>query len=501
MIRLYISNEQLNEDIQIARIDNDRYNQKRLIFVSDVDDKDEIFFVKDVLKKFGAAWDNQDKVWYFSTFKKPQEEVFRRAVDARNAANTFLKEKGKDKPEVSDDVKIKREKLINSFEEVEEFIAKSNFDSVTKEELSRKLEEFVNDLANEVDEPTLMAKIQEYLNFASRFHQYSFYNRILIYIQRPDAERVASVNTWKKFGRTLKDTAKSIWIWVPIMKEPSKQEKEQILEKFYKDLNIPKGQKLTDEQKTELSKRFDAVSTLVGWKEGRVFDISDTIKTDDGAEDIVQMPQWDDDNTPDEMADKVSEGIIQVAKDLGINVKIVKGLGGAKGVSMGGNIEILDNISGISKASVLVHELAHELMHQQYLKNKPTIDNASVVDDDNSDIVNAYVGRNPKEVNELQAEATTYVVLRNYGIKNKYNSVYLALWKAKGPQIKANLNIITNTASVIIKRLDKYLGSKNINEFMEPWLTNESIDEFDINEINLNIMEQKSIIKNIINEG
>jgi hypothetical protein len=64
MIRLYISNEQLNEDIQIARIDNDRYNQKRLIFVSDVDDKDEIFFVIKI--KFGI----------FPHLKNPRKKYF-----------------------------------------------------------------------------------------------------------------------------------------------------------------------------------------------------------------------------------------------------------------------------------------------------------------------------------------------------------------------------------------------------------------------------------------
>src|SRR3954468_11277451 len=62
-----------------------------------------------------------------------------------------------------------------------------------------------------------------YLNTASKFHNYSFNNRILIAIQRPHATQVMGAGGkdgktgWKSFGRHIVKGEKAIWILGPIM--------------------------------------------------------------------------------------------------------------------------------------------------------------------------------------------------------------------------------------------------------------------------------------------
>ena len=48
-------------------------------------------------------------------------------------------------------------------------------------------------------------KYKKYLAVMSRFHNYSFNNTMLIYMQSPQATRVASYTKWKdSFGRQVK---------------------------------------------------------------------------------------------------------------------------------------------------------------------------------------------------------------------------------------------------------------------------------------------------------
>ncbi len=47
-------------------------------------------------------------------------------------------------------------------------------------------------------------KLVEYLGMLSRFHQYSFGNCIMIYMQRPDATFVAGFGRWKELNRFVK---------------------------------------------------------------------------------------------------------------------------------------------------------------------------------------------------------------------------------------------------------------------------------------------------------
>ena len=65
-----------------------------------------------------------------------------------------------------------------------------------------------------------------YLSTMSRFHQYSFNNSVLIYLQNPKATRVASYTKWKdSFGRQVKRGEHGITIIAPT---PYKKKVEEV---------------------------------------------------------------------------------------------------------------------------------------------------------------------------------------------------------------------------------------------------------------------------------
>ena len=59
-------------------------------------------------------------------------------------------------------------------------------------------------------------KYKEYLNVMSKFHNYSFNNLMLIYMQKPDATNIAGYTNWdKSFHRHVKKGEKAIKIIAP----------------------------------------------------------------------------------------------------------------------------------------------------------------------------------------------------------------------------------------------------------------------------------------------
>lgn len=58
-------------------------------------------------------------------------------------------------------------------------------------------------------------KYKEFLKVQSQFHAYSFNNAMLIYLQRPDATRVAGYKSWQKFERFVMKGQKGISILAP----------------------------------------------------------------------------------------------------------------------------------------------------------------------------------------------------------------------------------------------------------------------------------------------
>ena len=56
---------------------------------------------------------------------------------------------------------------------------------------------------------------QRMLKVASKFHNYSFNNQLMIFLQRPEATHVAGFNRWKSLNRFVKKGEKGIAIFAP----------------------------------------------------------------------------------------------------------------------------------------------------------------------------------------------------------------------------------------------------------------------------------------------
>jgi hypothetical protein len=372
----------LNESLKLQL--NKENNE--LIVISDLEGKaasQETFSNKNVLKQNGFKWNGTN--WVISS-------------DKLNIAKQTLT------------LINKAEYLIDKLEDLEEAV--DNSDSDKKSSLKAKLEMYINDLANATDEKALSAEIRRYLTFFSKFHDYSFYNRMLIFIQNPEATRVASYKKWQEKNRQVKRGAKAISILAPIINKS----------------------KAGDEDKDDV----DIRQNVNGFRAVNVFDISDTEATSPEGE-IPMVPQWWGENTPSETAEELFGYVSEVASDMAIKVTKTDSSRGEKGFAAGDHINISSDVEGVGKLSTMIHEIAHELMH---FKSK-----SIYYQDDEV--------RSSSALKELQAESVSYVVLKHYGLPVSHHTTYLALWKANKEKIQNNLEVISKVSQFIIDRIDE----------------------------------------------
>ena len=166
----------------------------------------------------------------------------------------------------------------------------------------------------------------EYLRMAARFHRYSLHNVLLIALQKPNASYVAGFRTWQKLEHFVRKGEKGIWILAPMLK--------RLVE-------------------ADSSRREIETKRIVGFRSAYVFDVSQT----DGA--------------PLPTSDTVSGDpvvyrcrLLAHAVSQGISVEYSAGIAPARGMSLGGRIQLLPDMTPAEEFATLVHEVAHELLHR-----------------------------------------------------------------------------------------------------------------------------------------
>lgn len=397
-----ISAPSLNEGImrEALKLQHDKA-QNRLIVISDLEGREgsqETFKNKAVLKQSGFVWTGTN--WAIPADKL---EIAKKTLSLVNKA----------------------EYLIDTLEDLELAVEDSAADN--KSLLKARLDQYISDLANATDEKALSAEIRRYLTFFSKFHNYSFYNRMLIFIQRPEATKVASYKLWQSKYRQVKKGAKAITVLAPAGKPETIQYDDDETTELLGQIGVKNKPQIT---------RFRAVN---------VFDISDTEPIDERGE-VPDAPQWWGDNTPSETADILFGAVSEVASDMGIKVTQSDAQGGERGYSAGDHINISSDVSGAGRLSTMIHEIAHELMHWK---------KSSIYFIDNGE------GREKSELQELQAESVSYVVLKHYGIPVSHHATYLVLWKANKERIQNNLEIISKVSQFLITKIDEQVSGTN----------------------------------------
>lgn len=232
-----------------------------------------------------------------------------------------------------------------------------------------------------------------YLEFASRFHHYSFGNILLALHQFPNLTRMAGLRQWNRLGRRVRAGQKGIMILAP--------------------MTVRKGiEEASDPESTETP----ALQTATFFKPVYVFDVSQT----EGKPLPSIINATGDANT-------LYPALKEAVQKAGIPVKRVSYIimaPQAKGASCNGKILLRKDLSPADAFRALLHEYAHELLHWNTKSEDKTIE-------------------------ETEADATAYVVCKHFNIDCD-TADYLLLQDSTPQTLLERLETIRKTAHHII---------------------------------------------------
>lgn len=257
-------------------------------------------------------------------------------------------------------------------------------------ELHQKLEEGVAELVSGED-------WQSYLATAARFHTYSMHNTFLIFMQRPDATRVAGFKTWQSMGRQVRKGEKGIAILAPSSRKVTE----------------------TKDDGTEESRRI-----VTGFRVVYVFDIAQT--EGDPIVETVRC-QLVEGEAPEGLWDALA------AQVTGSGFTLTRGdCGTANGWTKfdTNEVRVADSLSPAQACKTLAHELAHTILHRE-------------VD---------YHGCRGRW--EVEAESVAYIVAAASGMDTDgYSLPYVAKWSA------GDVSLVKETAERVVKTAKTILAA------------------------------------------
>ncbi len=233
--------------------------------------------------------------------------------------------------------------------------------------------------------------LKRYLACMGRFHRYSAGNILLIWSQKPEASHVAGFHAWKALGRQVRKGEKGIMILAPMVRRVT-----------------------ADDDDNNKNQRF------FGFKTTHVFDMSQT----DG-KDLPGFAR--DQGDPQEHLKRLKQALAKAKITVGYSPR----LGQAEGLSTGGLIMVKEGLRQAEEFSVLVHEWAHEILHQG--KDLKGI---------------------TKTVLETEAEAVAFVVCNAIGLDtNTASSDYIQLYSGNKETLMESLERIKRTAEEILREV------------------------------------------------
>ena len=232
----------------------------------------------------------------------------------------------------------------------------------------------------------------QFLEFQARFYHYSFRNCLLIAMQNSAATNVAGFARWKQLGRFVKKGEKGLVILAPLV--------------------YRKRHEGSDDDKPS--------PALRGFRAAYVFDVTQT----EGAE----LPELS--RIHGDPGDKLRRLRCYI-NELDIAFDLADSLGGARGVSHGGKIEVLSGLDPAEEFLVTAHELAHELLHRGERRKETT-----------------------RKVRELEAEAVAFIVCRVAGLDAVSHSAdYIQLYSGDKELLMQSLDHIQRVSMQIITAL------------------------------------------------
>ena len=335
-----------------------------------------------------------------------------------------------------------------------------------KEEIQSKLLRFKEELIKTVSDEEFKQMISPIIKFKqAQGHQFSLLNAILVYVQDPEASLVKSRTNWRNFNKEVVDDARPIWLWIPTNFTPyTDEEKEEITNNFLRINKVSSVKELHPGKKEKLKVLLSGTNPRSFELGPYFYDVRFTKQIPD-TEDLVGSNkhdiQWFDDSGEETSETKLYfEALLHLVQSSGVKVDYVSSLGGARGVSKSGSIDLLSNQKiNTGMINTLVHEFAHELLHQQYLKTN------------NHELGEYFVGtQDGRGKVEQQAELCAWIVMKNFGYDMRTNINYVGIWGLDQSNAAEVFDSVAKVAQYIVKGIDK-----NINLMSESRILKESI--------------------------
>ena len=258
---------------------------------------------------------------------------------------------------------------------------------------------------------------REYLNFLSKFHDYSYNNVILIKMQLPSASLVAGYGDWlKKHHRYVRKGEKAIRILAPT---PYKKKKEM-------DVIDEHGNKSKEEVEV-LVPCFTIVN---------VFDVSQT-----EGEPLPSLGVDELDGTVEQF-DTFMDALV-AASPAPIGFENIPGSAHGYYDHVERRIAIQEGMPQLQTVKTGVHEVAHAILHAWPEGGKKPKDGPD------------------RHTKEVQAESVAYTVCQHYGLETSdYSFAYIAGWSSGRDvkELKESLCVIRQTAHDLIAAIDAALG-------------------------------------------
>ncbi|MCM3603148.1 thrombospondin type 3 repeat-containing protein [Robertmurraya korlensis] len=297
-------------------------------------------------------------------------------------------------------------------------MAKKGFKSKTFEERQEELQGHYETLLKGVKEVSSDPdEYMKYLNFVSKFPKRSLRNQMLIYIQKPDAQLVAGLKTWNKFGRQVNKGSQAIKIFAPITK------KEKVVDE--------KTQK-------EVEK-----NVIKGFRMVNVFDVNDT-----NGVPLPTTPLVPKNVKESEFAEKIYLPLVEeLRKELPIQLD-ENYVGDSNGYYTRLEHKIVVNANShrdiTNQLKTLIHEYAHSIFHNETGKYKD-------------------YDRDSKEV---QAESVAYLTTKSFGMDTSdYSFAYIKGWAAGKDEklLLAFQDDIQKECAKLIKKIEDVIVERNIS--------------------------------------
>ena len=340
-------------------------------------------------------------------------------------------------------------------------------------------------------------RLEEYLNFMSKFPELSPRNVALIQEQWPGASAVATYNQWQSMGEVLGITSDQVFEtrntytnkktgrtrevvhnnlsvktgekshitlfrpmmveMIPVLDENGNQVKNGKGNPKYKRLSEATPEEKALKKEGKLKSRFfqerDSNTGLAKFATYKVFELSQTTLKPEFYP--KAMPNRHYDFNMDHIRTKeVLEGLSDYAKNIGVTIyqDDAKELRSAKGSFYPDEQKILlnpDNTPGEVIATT-IHELAHASLH-------------------NPKFANSYKEDVSKDRRELEAEMTSYLVSKHFGLDTSEKAIrYMAIWtdnltSLDDQQLAQSMKRIHGTVSKIVKNVEQHTKPYQLN--------------------------------------